>query len=190
MSFRLRATFRLPQRTSHRGSMRAWLLIHGLAFASAISAAPAEGPSFDDRSAQVSTRRTLGERRLQEVSKRLNCLCPGCLTQLSNCPHVRCGFSNQARSEIGSMIAAGLADQQIIDGMVERYGVKVLATPPAEGAHLGAYLTPILFVLLGSVGAFLLLRRWQRRGRERLPDTSELRTAVDPRVEAHLASLE
>lgn len=141
------------------------------------------------------------ERRTQELCSRLNCLC-GCRAQISNCPHVQCGFAVRgtgerpgAREQVRLMVARGLSDEDILAFMVEDYGPKILSTPPAEGTNVGAYLLPVLFVVGGGIGAFFLLRRWKRRGAAEASARPERKATasqdeVDERVEAHLANLD
>ncbi len=150
--------------------------------------------SVEPQEEDVSQGITPEERRVQGIGAQLNCLCPGCRAQISNCPHVQCGFAVPVRAEIAAMVSEGLTDKEILDKMVEKHGTEILCTPPAEGVNIGAYLTPVLFVLGGAIGAVFLLLRWQRSARLRAEESESRSPAasrpLDDRVEAHLSNLD
>jgi cytochrome c-type biogenesis protein CcmH len=64
------------------------------------------------------------------------------------------------------MLSEGQSEQQIKDYFVARYGVRVLAQPPAQGTSLLLYVLPIVGVIVGVVIVVWLLRRLRRRGAE------------------------
>ena len=67
--------------------------------------------------------------------------CPVCENEpLDACRTAAC---QQWRAQIGEMLAEGQSDQQIKDYFVTRYGVRVLAQPPAQGTSLLLYVLPI-----------------------------------------------
>jgi cytochrome c-type biogenesis protein CcmH len=125
-------------------------------------AAPAEG-------AQTSVR---------EVGESLVCLC-GCNSVLNQCPHQTCGFHDEINGLIAREIAAGKDRQTIIAGLVERYGVKVLAAPPAEGFNLVAWILPGVGLLAGLVIVVLVVRRMRRSASTSQPAPAP---PVDPKV--------
>ncbi len=87
--------------------------------------------------------------------------CPVC----ENEPLDACGTAacQQWRAQIAEMLAGGQTDQQIKDYFVARYGARVLAQPPAEGASLLLYVLPIAGLFVGAVIVVLLLRRLRAR---------------------------
>ena len=67
-------------------------------------------------------------------------------------------------------IEAGKDEAAIFQDFVLRYGVKVLATPPASGFNLSVWILPVVGVVLGLAVAIVLARRWRRgRGGPDLP---------------------
>ncbi len=90
--------------------------------------------------------------------------CPVCENEpLDVCRTAAC---QQWRAQIGEMLAQGQSDQQIKDYFVARYGVRVLAQPPAQGVSLLLYVLPIVGLIVGVVLVVWLLRRLRARGAE------------------------
>ena len=90
--------------------------------------------------------------------------CPVCENEpLDACRTAAC---QQWRAQIGEMLAEGQSDQQIKDYFVARYGVRVLAQPPAQGTSLLLYVLPIAGLIVGVVIVVWLLRRLRARGAE------------------------
>lgn len=90
----------------------------------------------------------------------------------------------QMREEIEELFAAGLTRDEVIDELVNQYGVWILMTPPAEGRFVWVYLTPFLVIGIGGLAAHFLLGR--RRGGPRGDDEDGEAEAVDPEVEARV----
>ena len=87
--------------------------------------------------------------------------CPVCENEpLDACRTAAC---QQWRAQIGQMLAEGQTEQQIKDYFVARYGVRVLAQPPAQGTSLLLYVLPIVGLFVGVVIAVWLLRRFRAR---------------------------
>jgi cytochrome c-type biogenesis protein CcmH len=90
--------------------------------------------------------------------------CPVCENEpLDACRTAAC---QQWRAQIGQMLAEGQNEQQIKDYFVARYGVRVLAQPPAEGTSLWLYVLPIVGLIVGVVIVVWLLRRLRARGQQ------------------------
>jgi cytochrome c-type biogenesis protein CcmH len=88
--------------------------------------------------------------------------CPVCENEpLDACRTAAC---QQWRAQIGQMLSEGQTEQQIKDYFVARYGVRVLAQPPAEGTSLLLYVLPIVGLIVGVVIVVWLLRRLRARG--------------------------
>lgn len=115
---------------------------------------------------------------VKEVGEALVCLC-GCNSVLNQCPHQTCGFHDEINALIAKEIAAGKDKPTIVGGLVERYGVQVLAAPPAEGFNLVAWILPGVALLAGLAIVALAVRRMRR-----LASSSEPAPAppVDPKV--------
>ena len=48
--------------------------------------------------------------------------------------------------------------------MVQKFGPRVLALPPASGFDLSAYVVPVVAFVAAVIGVALGLRRWRRGG--------------------------
>jgi cytochrome c-type biogenesis protein CcmH len=110
-------------------------------------------------------------------------------------------LSTQLRVEIRERLQKGESAEAIERSIVERYGARVLAVPP--GSRLGTW-GVLLFLSMASAGvfAFVMLRRWQRRGaahaesdaeskRKAQPAASAATTAaLDARIDAELSRLD
>ncbi len=81
-------------------------------------------------------------------------------------------------------IAAGKDETTILQDFVLRYGVKVLATPPASGFNLSVWILPGVGLILGLAVVMALARRWRKPPR---PPEGPRGTTIDP---ATLAAVE
>jgi cytochrome c-type biogenesis protein CcmH len=82
---------------------------------------------------------------VNQVAKDL--FCPVCEnTPLDTCPTQAC---IDWREEIRTQLAAGRTEAEIQQYFVDRYGPRVLSSPPREGFHLIVWLLPIGLVLVG-----------------------------------------
>jgi len=82
--------------------------------------------------------------------------CPVCEnTPLDVCPTQACA---EWRELIRDELAQGWSEQQIKQYFVQRFGDRVLATPPATGLNWLVYVIPPIIFL---TGAFLLYRAFQ-----------------------------
>ena len=97
----------------------------------------------------------------QRVTHALTCQCGGCSALVGECAMDRCPSSNPLREEIAERLQAGEEADDIIAMFAERYGLVILAAPPATGFHLSAWLLPGVFLLGGAVLAVTVLRRWR-----------------------------
>ncbi len=87
--------------------------------------------------------------------------CPVCENEpLDACRTAAC---QQWRAEIAQLLSNGQSEQQIKDYFVARYGVRVLAQPPAEGASLWLYVLPLVGLIVGAVIVVTLMRRMRAR---------------------------
>jgi cytochrome c-type biogenesis protein CcmH len=86
--------------------------------------------------------------------------CPVCEGQ--NAADSPSGLATDMRHVIRTKLAAGEADQQIIDEFVASYGDSILTEPPKRGISLGVWLGPLLGIALGALVLGVLLRTWRR----------------------------
>ena len=96
----------------------------------------------------------------RRISDKLICQC-GCNYGLSHCPHLQCPSAPVLRASIRRNLAAGLADQEILDAMVADNGLAVLAAPPAEGFNLTAWVMPFAVFLLGLMAVLIIAFVWR-----------------------------
>ena len=112
--------------------------------------------------------------------------CPVCENEpLDACRTAAC---QQWRAQIGQMLTEGQTEQQIKDYFVARYGVRVLAQPPAQGTSLLLYVLPLIGLVVGIVIVVWLLRRFRARAAQAstvVPPTSTGDEYID-RVERDL----
>lgn len=106
----------------------------------------------------LSARGTVQRTTLADIEREV--MCPTCGTPLmvSQSP-----LADRERAFIQALIARGETKAQIERAMVRQFGPAILATPPAHGFDLAAYLVPLAAALLGLGGAALTAVRWRRR---------------------------
>jgi len=110
--------------------------------------------------------------RLNTLSHQLMCQC-GCAQLLGECDHVGCPDRDKELSELSTEISAGLTDQEILNSFVAKYGMTVLAAPPAKGFDLVAWIAPFAVFAAALLGTILLIRRWGGLGGRRQAEASE-----------------
>ena len=66
------------------------------------------------------------------------------------------------RAIIKEEIAKGTSDEAILAKFERQYGKVVLASPPAEGFNLTAWVMPFLVLAVGGVFAYLVAVRMKR----------------------------
>ncbi len=104
---------------------------------------------------------------LPDVEDEVMCTICGTLLELSDSPQAQ-----REKAFIRHLIAEGKTKQQIKDDLVAQYGEAVLATPPASGFDLSAYLVPALALIAAAVAIGLGVWRWRRTGRRGPPGGS------------------
>jgi len=98
----------------------------------------------------------------QEVTGAMVCQCGGCNARVSECAMDRCPSSEPIREEVAGRLQAGESVESILAAFTERYGLRILAAPPASGFHLSVWILP--FVALGLGGAMLAGALYQVSG--------------------------
>jgi len=117
--------------------------------------------------------------RIYRLSHRTMCTC-GCAEILGECNHVGCSYSTEELAMLRDGIANGQSDKAILDAMVARYGLVVLAAPPKQGFNLVAWIAPFAVFLAALLGTILLVRHWTEGKRElaaqaaAVPNTPEM----------------
>ena len=99
--------------------------------------------------------------RFDTLGRKLMCSC-GCAQGLMGCDHVGCPNREGEMDQLRTGIAAGMADQAILDGFVDRWGATVLAAPTTKGFDLVAWIMPFAVAALALLGTILLVRNWAK----------------------------
>ena len=128
----------------------------------------------------VASVRAASPEAIKEVAAELVCLCGDCAREsLATC---LCGFATQQREDIGSSLDGGKTAQETIDKYVSEYGQMVLASPPAEGVNLLAWITPFAALIFG---VFLIRSILRNRMQEASP-TPTVETPQRDRLQREL----
>ncbi len=120
---------------------------------------------------------------LEQVGNKVYCLC-GCVTLLNRCPHLP--SECQSRAEMQAVIRAGIQKGEtgpaILNDLVRRYGLKVLASPPAAGFDLAVWVLPGVALIAGLVIVLLIVKRWRARVAGTAAAASAEAPPVDPKI--------
>jgi len=124
---------------------------------------------------------------LESIGDQVMCLC-GCVATLNHCPHRDCATVAEIRPIIEKDIAEGKDETAILQDLAIRYGVQVLAAPPAKGFSLTAWILPGVGLLAGLSFVVILVRRWRKpapvaAGVSSKPLDPELLAAVEEEME-------
>lgn len=97
--------------------------------------------------------------RFDNLSGNLMCTC-GCAQLLGGCDHVGCPSRGQEMADLQAMIDAGKTNPEILSSFAAKYGMTVLAAPPAKGFNLLAWIAPFAVFGAALLGTILLIRHW------------------------------
>ena len=126
--------------------------------------------------------------RYDHLNHQLMCSC-GCGQVLGECNHVGCPASPVQLAELRTAMDGGMADQQILDSFTAKYGMTVLAAPPAKGFNLVAWIAPFAVFLAALLGTILLVRHWSVEKREAAaPASSPEMDAIRDRIRRETSS--
>ncbi|MGH9587644.1 MAG: cytochrome c-type biogenesis protein CcmH [Acidobacteriaceae bacterium] len=100
--------------------------------------------------------------RFNDLTTKLMCTC-GCGQTLATCNHLGCSSLAREGGELKTAIDRGDSDNTILIAFQNEYGPTVLSAPLLTRFNVIAWVVPPLFLGLGLVGAFVLVRRWRRR---------------------------
>jgi cytochrome c-type biogenesis protein CcmH len=98
--------------------------------------------------------------------------------------------ADRERAFIREQIAAGKSKQEILDGLVDRFGPEVLALPEDEGFSLSIYVVPPVVIGLAAVAVVLGLRRWRLKAPAAPANAPPLRPDENERIEEELRDLD
>lgn len=129
----------------------------------------------------------------REVANALVCQC-GCNSVLHDCGMHGCHSATPMRAEIRRRLSAGESKEAIIASFVDRYGLVVLAAPPASGFNLTAWIMPFVALFGGAVIAKKVLNSWRRESAAKSPEISgpapEVSDKMRARIDKELEELE
>ncbi len=120
----------------------------------------------------------------QEVTGAMVCQCGGCNARVSECAMDRCPSSEPIREEVAGRLQAGESVESILAAFTERYGLRILAAPPASGFHLSVWILPFVALGLGGLLAVRVLGRWKQTsaavaGNAPEPPSPEMRARIE-----------
>ncbi len=108
---------------------------------------------------------------VSRIADNLMCTC--------GCPHIigqcgdECSVAPQLVHEITELVTAGNTEEEVYKIFEDKYGLRVLAVPKAEGFNLLAWVMPFVGLLAGMVVVFFVAKRLK-------PDESSQGTAGAP----------
>jgi cytochrome c-type biogenesis protein CcmH len=100
--------------------------------------------------------------RAKRVGSQLMCMC-NCNQILTQCNHVGCTVSAAMLKELDQRVATTSSDDLLLQSFVQEFGTKVLASPPAQGFNLLAWLIPGIAFGAGLSLVIVVIRQWRRR---------------------------
>lgn len=95
------------------------------------------------------------ERRARDISAGLRCL----VCQNQSIDDSDADLARDLRLLVRERLTVGDTDAQVRDFVVQRYGEFVLLRPTFRGRTLVLWLTPVLVLVLGSLGIYAMVRR-------------------------------
>ncbi len=98
--------------------------------------------------------------RYRALSHQMMCTC-GCAQLLGECNHVGCPNSPGMLKTLDADLSRGMGDHAILVDFAASYGPASLASPLLTRFNEAAWVVPPAFLILGSLGALLLVRRWR-----------------------------
>lgn len=110
-------------------------------------------------------------------------ICPTCRTTLNQSSSP---IADRMRAFIRARIAAGDSKSEIKRRLVAQFGEQVLASPPARGLNLLAWVLPPAGAVLGAAALGVLAWRWSRRRATRPEEAVAGEAPLDPELERRL----
>jgi cytochrome c-type biogenesis protein CcmH len=95
------------------------------------------------------------QERFKKLTEELRCLV--CQNQSLADSHAE--LAQDLRNEVYKKVTEGNTNEQIITYLVDRYGDFVLYRPPLKASTYLLWFGPLLFLLIGALIAYLLLRK-------------------------------
>jgi cytochrome c-type biogenesis protein CcmH/NrfF len=136
----------MTTRMTAKGKLRRLTTLAALAAALIFSTGLVQGQSSD---------------RAKILGAKLICMC-NCDQILTACNHVSCPRSGPMLKSLDQRIAAGGADDLVLQSFVQEWGEKVLAEPPTHGFNGVIWLVPGFAFALGLALVFIVIRNWRQ----------------------------
>lgn len=87
-------------------------------------------------------------------------ICPACFDDGMTVAACADSTAQQIKEDVRQKLAIGQTKQQIIKTYVDKYGEKILTSPPKKGFNLMAWVIPFLGIAMGGVLIYFALSRW------------------------------
>lgn len=110
--------------------------------------------------ASVARGDTARQPTVESLGNQVQCVC-GCVAPLNQCPHIDCATRTEMQAFMKKEIADGKSETAILQDLSLRYGVQVLAAPPARGFNLAVWILPGAGLLAGLGIVVVIVRRWR-----------------------------
>jgi len=111
------------------------------------------------------------EARVMQIAAELRCL----VCQNQTLADSNASLALDLREQMRTMLREGADAEQVRRFMTERYGDFVLYRPPLKATTLALWFGPLVLLIVGLAGLFIVLRRRSRLGAEHfepdVPDT-------------------
>ncbi|HMF54061.1 MAG TPA: cytochrome c-type biogenesis protein CcmH [Edaphobacter sp.] len=104
--------------------------------------------------------------RFGRLGHEMMCVC-SCGQILLECNHVGCPDSDRMIGELRQQVASGGGDAAVLNWFSAKYGPTVLAAPIRGGFDNAAWIAPVAFFLLATVGTGVLITMWRKRSANR-----------------------
>ena len=113
-------------------------------------------------------------------------MCPTCKGQTLS--ESTAASADQIREQIAVWSEQGMTCSQIQGRLVDEFGEGILASPPASGFGLLAWVLPLVGLAVGAVVVGLLAWRWSRNRDDAEPASPRLngKVRLDPELERKL----
>jgi cytochrome c-type biogenesis protein CcmH/NrfF len=120
---------------------------------------------------------------LEKVGSQVYCQCGGCVTTLNHCPHLQCGSRAEITATILKDIHQGKDEPAILQDLARRYGVQVLASPPAKGFDLAVWVLPGFALVIGLFAVVLIVRHLRSKS---TPEPPKDEPPIDAKIMAEV----
>lgn len=121
--------------------------------------------AFSEPAGDASAREAIAKEIFFEV---MSPFCAG--RSLHDCPS---GSATELKNEIRAALARGEGKEEILNGLVARFGKEVRAVPRFSGVGMLAWIAPLAFLLVGGVVIVIWLRISGSGDREPHTDTQK-----------------